>query len=120
MTNLGGDFELLAKNLVLVRCWHRWDEVLFNASTKTKQRPREAFWDHVLDLKAEPMTPVAMELRASPKAPRLTLLMDVFGAKLRELCDVHLIPHYYSHCSLEMYLVARVEEGSESSTGAFA
>ena len=33
-------------------------------------------WDHVLDLKAEPMTPVAMELRASPKAPRLTLLVE--------------------------------------------
>ena len=82
MTNLWGDFELLAKNLVLVRCCQRGDEVHFNASTKTKQRPREAFWDHVLDLKAEPMTPVAMELRASPKAPRLTLLMDVFGAKL--------------------------------------
>ena len=29
----------------------------------------------VVDLMAVPMTPVAMELRASPKAPRLTLLV---------------------------------------------
>ena len=40
-------------------------------SSEKQQHP--IFWDQALDLMAEPMTPVAMELRASPKAPRLTL-----------------------------------------------
>ena len=33
----------------------------------------------VVDLMAVPMTPEAMELRASPKAPRLTLLVGEGG-----------------------------------------
>ena len=83
-------------------------------SSEKQQHP--IFWDQALDLMAEPMTPVAMELRASPKAPRLTLS---WRGRFWSKCYI-LVFLFISVMVLSMYLVALVEEGSVSSTGGLA
>ena len=59
--------------LVLIFCF---EEKFFRVFVQAeKSGPNQQQQGQVVDLMALPMTPEAMELRASPKAPRLTLLM---------------------------------------------